>query len=242
MLDVSQHLLLCRAYVRGLRAVIETPSGEELSDTSKDGLRLGPFLRNGSSVDHAEGPSTPLAPPSVDDRDPYEQAADYLEGGGLQGGGHDPLRTSPGRRQTLETLETTNSNSSMNRVTRADIRASSEKILYTYLIYGAEREIIIPRSILREIVREVEENMRDDPEVFDDAKDYVFSAMERDAFPGFLQWKGLGNLIPTTLLLRTVLGLGVMYAAFTTAFVLIFLDAPRRMRLWVRRVFISKTF
>ena len=28
---------------------------------------------------------------------------------------------------------------------------------------------------------------RDDPEVFDDAKDYVFQAMEGDAFPGMCE-------------------------------------------------------
>ncbi|OAQ59485.1 RGS domain-containing protein (Rax1) [Pochonia chlamydosporia 170] len=71
-------------------------------------------------------------------------------------------------------------------VARQDIRASAEKILYTFLLPGAEREIILPSSITQAVTTTIEEDGRDDPEVFDAAKDYVFHAMERDAFPGFV--------------------------------------------------------
>lgn len=71
-------------------------------------------------------------------------------------------------------------------VARKDIRASAEKILYTFLLPGAEREIVLPGSITQEIISAIEEDGRDDPEVLGTAKDYVFRAMDRDAFPGFL--------------------------------------------------------
>lgn len=71
-------------------------------------------------------------------------------------------------------------------VARQDIRASAEKILYTFLMPGAEREISLPDSITQAVTSAIEEYYGDDPEVFDAAKDYVFLAMERDAFPGFL--------------------------------------------------------
>ena len=71
-------------------------------------------------------------------------------------------------------------------VERSDVRASAEKILYTFLLPGAEREIIVPLEIHTKVVSDIEEDGRDDPEVFEAAKDYVFQAMERDAFPGFL--------------------------------------------------------
>ena len=75
---------------------------------------------------------------------------------------------------------------------REDLRASAEKILYTYLLPGSEREIIIPQSILNDVQNAIEgPEQRSDPELFDQAKDYVFQAMERDAYPGFLQSKGL---------------------------------------------------
>jgi Regulator of G protein signaling domain len=69
---------------------------------------------------------------------------------------------------------------------RADIRASAERILYTYLLPGAEREIIIPQFMVNSITEAIEEQGRDDPEVFVDSLSYVFQAMERDAYPFFM--------------------------------------------------------
>lgn len=127
----------------------------------------------------------------------------------------------------------TDSNSPAHTVARQDIRASAEKILYTFLLPGAEREIVLPAHIVEDVTRAIEEEGRDDPEVFDLAKDYVFQAMERDAFPGFLRMKALGNLIPPTLILRLIIGLVSMFGGFWAGFVLIFLDKSRLVRLWV---------
>lgn len=127
----------------------------------------------------------------------------------------------------------TDSNSPGHTVARADIKSSAEKILYTFLLPGAEREITLPGSITDDVTRAIEEDGRDDPEVFDVAKDYVFQAMERDAFPGFLRMKALGNLIPPTLVLRLIVGLVAMFGAFWAGFVLIFLDKSRLTKCWV---------
>jgi len=117
---------------------------------------------------------------------------------------------------------------------REDLRASAEKILYTYLLPGSEREIIIPQSILAEVQEAIEgPEQRADPELFDSAKDYVFQAMERDAYPGFLQNKGLGNLVPQSMMLRLIIGLISFFAAIWAAFILIFLDKSRTTRCWV---------
>jgi len=121
-----------------------------------------------------------------------------------------------------------------NAVSRADIRASAEKILYTYLLAGSEREIILPVGILDQITDAIEREGRDDPEVFDAAKDYVFQAMERDAFPGFLRHKALGNIVQPSMMLRLIVGLVSLFAALWTSFVLIFLDYSRETRCWVR--------
>lgn len=131
---------------------------------------------------------------------------------------------------------TTDSNSPAHTVARQDVRASAEKILYTFLLPGAEREITLPGSITQDVTTSIEEYGRDDPEVFDMAKDYVFQAMERDAFPGFLRMKALGNLIPPTLIMRLILGLVAMFAAFWTGFILIFLNKSRPTRCWVSRI------
>lgn len=128
---------------------------------------------------------------------------------------------------------TTDSNSPAHTVARQDIRASAEKILFTFLMPGAEREITLPGSITQDVTTAIEELGRDDPEVFDVAKDYVFQAMERDAFPGFLRMKALGNLIPPTLIMRLIVGLIAMFGAFWAAFVLIFLNKSRLTKCWV---------
>jgi Regulator of G protein signaling domain len=127
----------------------------------------------------------------------------------------------------------TDSNSPGHTVARADIKASAEKILYTFVLPGSEREIILPESMLNRIIRAIEEEGRDDPEVFDDAKDYVFQAMERDAFPGFLQAKALGNLVPLSVLIRLIIGLASLMAGFWGGFYMILTDKPRRIRAWV---------
>jgi hypothetical protein len=119
-------------------------------------------------------------------------------------------------------------------VARADIKASAEKILYTFVLPGSEREIVLPDSMLNKIIRAIEEEGRDDPEVFDDAKDYVFQAMERDAFPGFLQAKALGNLVPLSILIRLIIGLSSLMAGFWGGYYMILSGYSRSTRCWVR--------
>lgn len=127
----------------------------------------------------------------------------------------------------------TDSNSPGHSVARADIKASAEKILYTFVLPGSEREIVLPDSMLNKIIRAIEEEGRDDPEVFDDAKDYVFQAMERDAFPGFLQAKALGNLVPLSVLIRLIIGLTSLMAGFWGGYYMILRNESRRTRCWV---------
>ena len=124
----------------------------------------------------------------------------------------------------------TDSNSPGHTVARADIRASAEKILYTFVLPGSEREIILPETILNKIIRAIEEEGRDDPEVFDDAKDYVFQAMERDAFPGFLQAKALGNLVPLSIIIRLALGLAAFGSGFWGGYYMILRNVPKHIR------------
>lgn len=129
-----------------------------------------------------------------------------------------------------------NNSSPQHTVSRADLRASAEKILYTYLLPGSMREIVIPEPTLQDITHSIEDEGRDDPEVFDVAKDYVFQAMERDAFPGFLRAKALGNLVPPSIMLRLIIGIISAFGAFWTAFILIFLNDTRQTRLWVSSI------
>ena len=126
------------------------------------------------------------------------------------------------------------SDRSKNRtINRADLRAAAEKILYTYLLPGSERECVLPREMVVDIQSAIEKDGRDDPEIFDPAREYVFQAMERDAFPGFLRAKALGNIVRFDSLLRLVFGLLSLFAGFWAGFSMIFLGYGRATRCWV---------
>jgi Regulator of G protein signaling domain len=157
---------------------------------------------------------------------------------GSQGSRHSGVKPSPTERQPRASFMNsdeprTDSNSPGHTVSRPDIRASAEKILYTFVLPGSEREIVLPEQILNSIIHAIEEAGRDDPEVFNDAKEYVFQAMERDAFPGFLQAKAFGNLVPLSVLIRLGLGLTCLMAGLWGGFYMILTDTSRLVRCWV---------
>jgi hypothetical protein len=243
---------LCRHYVRELRRsmLLETPEMEKAPNGSKrssqvlenfgdlesPGIvgngekngseqRLSAFLRhetangsgtNGAPVSHS--PSHSLTSQKSNQSKTVRR----------------PSAERPPRPSFMSTPDVrTDSNSPGHTVARADIRASAEKILYTFVLPGSEREIILPEAILNRIIHAIEEEGRDDPEVFDDAKDYVFQAMERDAFPGFLQAKALGNLVPLSIIIRLSVGLASFGAAFWGGYYMILTDQPRHIRCWV---------
>ncbi|KAK4238102.1 RGS domain-containing protein [Achaetomium macrosporum] len=230
-LDVAQHMSLCRHYVRELRrsVLVGTP------DLDKGSKRSSGILEGLGEMNH------PVAGPSMyqseKEKDQDAQMSAFLR---EDRGEHQDSPVSGSARQDRPSPNVstpreppTDSNSPPHTVARQDIRASAEKILYTFLLPGAEREITLPGSITQDVTTAIEEFGRDDPEVFDVAKDYVFQAMERDAFPGFLRMKALGNLIPPTLILRLIIGLVSMFGGFWAAFILIFLNETRSVRLWL---------
>lgn len=231
-LDVSQHLQLCRLYVRRLhRSMIE-----ETPDLERNSKRSSYILN-----DAGEGPSNEKA-------DISDQRLSAFLRSDRGSRNHSPQNSQGSnqsrdlQRPSLQMLGTPGDSSSPGQQSsmdntaprREDLRASAEKILYTYLLPGSEREIIIPQSILNEVQDAIEgDQQRADPELFDQAKDYVFQAMERDAYPGFLQAKGLGNLVPQSMMLRLIIGLISFFAAIWASFILIFLDKSRSTRCWI---------
>jgi uncharacterized protein (UPF0147 family) len=236
-LDVAQHMSLCRHYVRELRrsVLVGTPDIEK-DDRSK---RSSTALEALGEMSH--NPAGPSHYATEKEREQNAQMSAYLRE--QQPGTPGLPQESPASSQDRQTRAstqlstphhmTTDSNSPAHAVAREDIRASAEKILYTFLLPGAEREITLPGSITQDITIAIEHEGRDDPEVFDVAKDYVFQAMERDAFPGFLRARALGNLIPPTIIARLIIGLISMFGGFWTAFILIFLNMSRLTRCWV---------
>ena len=249
-LDVSQHMSLCRHYVRELRRsmLVDTPEMEKAtskrSSNMLDSFDLGEAVSDYRKSAHESRVSAFLRSENTNVRKSSSRdgVTDHSPSHSM-GSGHSRNfsrpsgdRPSPSEmpQHSFSTQEVrTDSNSPGHTVARADIKASAEKILYTFVLPGSEREIVLPDSMLNRIIRAIEEEGRDDPEVFDDAKDYVFQAMERDAFPGFLQAKALGNLVPLSVLIRLIIGLASLMAGFWGGYYMILSDRSRRTRCWV---------
>lgn len=141
-------------------------------------------------------------------------------------------------------------------VTHAALIASAERIFARYLVPGAEKEIYLPPSLRihsfilssenpppiggqapgqsREEYEMEQAAMAQVPDMFHAQKEYVFGAMEQDAFPRFLRAKAFGNLTPVSALVRLVVGLLVLWIGLSTGFALIFLDVkPKSKRFFV---------
>ncbi|TLD38358.1 regulator of G protein signaling [Venturia nashicola] len=241
-LDVSQHMSLCRHYVRELRrsVLIDTPDLDKSHSKRSSAVlnnidfedRAGPSTEKNHTRFHGDSVSRALRAEAASKHSHSNSDASAVSSNRRSGA---PLSTqiTPGPGRDSSSSPGNISSSPHNNVQRSDVRASAEKILYTYLLPGSEREIIVPQGILAEIQEAIEQSSRDDPEVFDPAKDYVFQAMERDAFPGFLRSKAMGNLVPPSMMLRLIIGLLALFGAFWTGFILIFLDYSRTTRCWL---------
>ncbi|KAL2005661.1 hypothetical protein VTN00DRAFT_10154 [Thermoascus crustaceus] len=240
-LDVSQHMSLCRHYVRELRrsVLVATPELEKAG--SKHSSTVLENLENLGDIPLGEAGPSGNRNGKDEEKDADQRLSAFLrsEGRSSPQGSVDsqssgrPSSDRPPRPSFQTSPERNNTNSPGHTVARADIRASAEKILYTYLIPGSEREIILPEEMVNSIINMVEDEGRDDPEVFDSAKDYVFQAMERDAFPGFLQAKALGNLVPLSIVARLALALASFGGGFWAAWYVLLRDKPRHIRCWV---------
>ncbi|KAK9729755.1 Bud site selection protein, Revert to axial protein 1 [Basidiobolus ranarum] len=120
-----------------------------------------------------------------------------------------------------------------NKVKRDDLRQSAEKIYYKYIVSGAEKELVLPEMIRHRICHMIEIDHRDDPEVFLEAKLFVFDCMAQDSFPRFIRARAYSNLVTLHAMFRLVLGLFILFLGFTVEFTFIFLDyQPKLMRLW----------
>ncbi|KAJ5606231.1 hypothetical protein N7510_009012 [Penicillium lagena] len=246
-LDVSQHMSLCRHYVRELRrsVLVATPDMEK--NDSKRSSAMLENLENLRDISLGEAGPSRLRDGFQEDekeRDATHRLSAFLRSEG-NGSSHSPqnslgstsaYRTPSNDQQARPSTGTRNNdhfNSPGHTVARQDIRASAEKILYTYLLPGSEREIVLPETMVSTVINLIEDDGRDDPEVFDPAKDYVFQAMERDAFPGFLQAKALGNIVPLSILIRLIFALIAFFGGFWGAFYVVLRNKPRDVRCWV---------
>ncbi|QOU22673.1 hypothetical protein BRETT_002855 [Brettanomyces bruxellensis] len=116
-------------------------------------------------------------------------------------------------------------------VTRTTLRKSSKNILNTYFLEGSEKRVLIPDDMREQVIYAVETEGRDDPEVFDESREYVFKAMEHEAYPNFLRDVAMCNVTSVSAVIRMFLAILCAFAAFWTGYTLIFLDyQPKKTR------------
>lgn len=240
-LDVQHHEQLWRRYVRSMRR-----SGylteEDLAEGYQSPRLLSRLSHVSSSVPDEKRASSPLTPPSQHTNNNNKQNLQQQQR--LQ---EDFLEDDDERRYessalsgpvTLERPPLTEHSEKLHRkaqLNRQDLTDSANRIMLRYLVPSASKEVTqLPVEMKVAIRRQIEENGRDDPLVFAEAKDYLFEYMRRYAYPKFLRVKVWGNVTLWQQMGRLVLGLVALLAGLTTGFSLIFLGYPQwGTRFWV---------
>lgn len=212
-----------------------------LDDT--DNKRVSSFLQGNEYIQSSDprisaifGPSEEPSEHQIPHKDTYEPLAapEKVFAGDIQRRSSSSLKEHVNRASTRivpEQVEKYIANVKNGNITRITLKSSSRNILNTYFQENSPKKLVIPDRIIRKIRHDVELQGRDDPDVFEDAKNYVYSAMERDSFSFFLQKNALLNLNHRSCLIRLVLGLLFFFAAFWISYTLIFINIkPKAIR------------
>ncbi|OWB61392.1 hypothetical protein B5S31_g2470 [[Candida] boidinii] len=138
-----------------------------------------------------------------------------------------------------------NRKSKSHYVTRVLLRRSTQHLLNTYFTENAEKKIVIPEDMVRRVLYSLEVEGRDDPEVFDEAREYVFKAMEHEAYPNFLRYNAMGNITQNSTVYRLIFAIFCAFAGFWVGYALIFLKwdpKPERAVVTIPFFFSSYSF
>lgn len=111
-----------------------------------------------------------------------------------------------------------------HHISRQALRNSTKQILDTYFMPYAENQIDIPPDMIQKVRYALERQGRDDPEVFDEAREYVFKKMELTAYPNFLRNNALKNVTKKSALIRLLISMTCALGAFWTGYTLIFMN------------------
>ncbi|KAJ1978478.1 Bud site selection protein, Revert to axial protein 1 [Dimargaris verticillata] len=235
-LDVVAHESLCKAYCQTLikRKVASSPFSYlkrtnmkwTLKDVTQE-LRYSTYSNSiTSESQHPAEKAEPLQPPTVEPAD--LQNLDLAEPSfGLENG-QQAVCDHP---YCLPQNDHTRYHHNPQSVNREDLKKSAERIYYRYIVAGTEHELNMPELMRLRICRMIEMEQRDDPDVFLEAKNYIFNMMAHDSFPRFLYARAYENMGYTQTMVRLVTGLVSLMIGFTVELCLIFLDRqPKGLR------------
>ncbi|KAL6452805.1 RAX1 Bud site selection protein RAX1 [Candida maltosa Xu316] len=121
------------------------------------------------------------------------------------------------------------SNGSRSFITRDNLRESSHQLLLKYFVEDSEKNLNLPTNINSHIIKAIEVDGRDDPDVFNYVKNYVFNRLQIDHLPKFLDFMATRNINHSNFW-RIVLGFFFLFVGFWVSFILVFLDYSKGLR------------
>jgi hypothetical protein len=260
-LDVLEHEVLCKAYLKdlkklGLNVDDEYPEYERFrpGGGKSENDKLKPSATNVGVQRHMSSSSRGSDNTIIDDppsRPESPSSSHIIEISNENSNYKQRPLTHRDSVRSNRTNTTTGNFSIYNRerpFTREDIHASAERIFYRYINEGGEKEIILSDHIRQKIAHAIEEEgdaqrKRADPWIFHEAKKEIFAFMERVHFPRFLKARAFGNMHVRQIKMRLGIGLFSLFIGFAVVLSLIFLDRkPNSLRLWVCKFLVILMF
>lgn len=146
-----------------------------------------------------------------------------------QGKTYQSLRRSSINPSLLEKIIRDSKHSTGSFITRNNLKESSHNLLLKYFVEDSEKNLNLPTKLNNYIINAIEVEGRDDPDVFNGVKRYVFNIIENHDLPNFLNFVAIKN-VNRSINARIVVGFFFIFASFWIAFTLIFLDLSKGYR------------
>lgn len=129
-------------------------------------------------------------------------------------------------------------NATSDFISRETLRQLSHNLLLKYFVDDSEKSLNLSPRITQQVAHAIQVEGRDDPDVFNVVKKYVFSRLESDHLPNFLNFIAIKNVNRTTNS-RIIFGFFFLFLSFWIAFSLIFLDQKKQYRCVVIATFFA---
>ena len=98
-----------------------------------------------------------------------------------------------------------------------------------YFVEDSEKNLNLPSNINSHIIKAIEVDGRDDPDVFNYVKNYVFNRLENDYLPKFLDFMATRNVNHSNFW-RIIFGFFFLFIGFWVSFILVFLNYRKGLR------------
>ncbi|KAK6202310.1 uncharacterized protein RJT21DRAFT_18849 [Scheffersomyces amazonensis] len=114
-------------------------------------------------------------------------------------------------------------------ITRDNLRESTHNLLLKYFVEDSEKNLNLPYNLNNHIIKSIEVDGRDDPDIFNNVKNFVFSKIENEHLPKFLNFMAIRNINHSNFF-RIFLGFILLFGAFWISYIFVFLDYRKTLR------------